>query len=73
VGDVLNVVRNGETGILLPTGDPGALASAIVDLLRDGEKRRRFGSAARQLIETEYSAEQMANDYLDTYKDAVTA
>jgi glycosyltransferase involved in cell wall biosynthesis len=73
VGDVLNVVRNGETGILLPTGDPGPLASAIVDLLCDREKRRRLGSVARQLVESQYSAERMSNDYLDTYKDAVTA
>jgi glycosyltransferase involved in cell wall biosynthesis len=73
VGDVPSVVRNGETGILLPPGDPAALASAIVDLLRDREKRRRLGSAARQLVEREYSAERMANEYLDTYKAAVCA
>jgi len=74
VGDVVNVVRNGETGILLPTGeDPGALASAIANLLRDGEKRHRLGAAARQLIESQYSAERMSNEYLDTYKDAITA
>ena len=72
-GDLLKVVRNGETGILLPTGDPGALASTIVDLLRDREKRRRLGAAARRLVESQYSARQMSNDYLDTYKDVVTA
>jgi glycosyltransferase involved in cell wall biosynthesis len=71
VGDVCNVVRNGETGILLPTGDPGALASAIVDLVRDHAKRRRLGSAARQWVESQYSAERMSNEYLDTYKDAL--
>jgi glycosyltransferase involved in cell wall biosynthesis len=73
VGDVLNVVRNGETGILLPTGDPGALASAIVDLLGDRDKRRRLGSVARQLVESQYSAERMSNDYLETYKNAAIA
>jgi glycosyltransferase involved in cell wall biosynthesis len=73
VGDVPSVVRNGETGILLLPGDPAALASAIVDLLRDREKRRCLGSAARQLVEREYSAERMANEYLDTYKAAVSA
>jgi glycosyltransferase involved in cell wall biosynthesis len=71
VGDVRNVVRNDETGILLPTGDPGALASAIVDLLSDHAKRRRLGFAARQWVESEHSAERMSNDYLDTYRDAV--
>jgi glycosyltransferase involved in cell wall biosynthesis len=73
VGEVPALVRDGETGILLPTGDPGALASAIVDLLRDREKRSRLGSAARQLVEKEYSAERMANEYLDIYKAAVGA
>ena len=73
VGDVHNVVRNGETGILLPANDPGALASAIVDLLRDREKRRRLGFGARQLVESQYSADRMSNEYLDTYEDAVTA
>jgi len=71
VGEVPNVVRNGDTGILLPTGDPGALASAIVGLLRDREKRRRLGSVGRQLVESKYSAERMSNDYLDTYNDAI--
>jgi glycosyltransferase involved in cell wall biosynthesis len=73
VGDVVNVVRNGETGILLPSGDPGALASAIVELLRDREKCRRLGSVARQLVESHYSAERMSNDYLETYKDAAAS
>jgi glycosyltransferase involved in cell wall biosynthesis len=73
VGDVPSVVRNDETGILLPPGDPAALVAAIVDLLRNREKRRRLGSAARQLVESEYSAERMANEYLDTYKAAVSA
>jgi glycosyltransferase involved in cell wall biosynthesis len=72
VGDVRNVVRNDETGILLPTGDPGALASAIVDLLSDHAKRRRLGFAARQWVESQHSAERMSNDYLDTYRDAVS-
>jgi glycosyltransferase involved in cell wall biosynthesis len=72
VGDVGNAVRTGETGILLPAGDPGALASAIVDLLHDGSKRRRLGSVARQWVESQYSADRMSTDYLDTYKAAVT-
>jgi glycosyltransferase involved in cell wall biosynthesis len=39
-------VREGETGILVPHGDPAALADALVRLLRDREERLRLASAA---------------------------
>lgn len=71
VGEVSSVVRDGETGILLPAGDPKALASAIINLLRDSEKRRRLGWAARQLIEREYSANRMVDEYISVYRDAL--
>jgi glycosyltransferase involved in cell wall biosynthesis len=71
VGEVPSVVRDGETGILVSPDDPQILASAILDLLRDSEKRRLLGSAARQLIMTEYSAERMANEYVLVYREAI--
>jgi glycosyltransferase involved in cell wall biosynthesis len=71
VGEVPSVVRDGETGILLPPSDTQALSSAMVDLLRDSEKCRRLGSAARQLVESEYSAARMGNEYLSLYRNAI--
>ena len=73
VGEVPSVVRNGETGILLPPGDARALASAIVDLWRAPEKRRCLGSAARNLVQSEYSAERMVNEYLSVYREALAS
>ena len=73
VGEVPNVVRDGETGILLPPGDARALASAIIDLWRAPEKRRCLGSAAREMVQSEYSAERMVNEYLSVYRDALAA
>jgi glycosyltransferase involved in cell wall biosynthesis len=73
VGEVPTLIRDGDTGVLLPSADPGALASAIVNLLSDRDKCKRFGSAAKQLIESEYSAERMTADYLGVYADALTA
>ncbi|HEX6199378.1 MAG TPA: glycosyltransferase [Thermoanaerobaculia bacterium] len=40
------VVADGETGVLVPTGDPEALAAAAAALLGDPERRRRMGEAA---------------------------
>ncbi|MEA2616126.1 MAG: hypothetical protein QOE72_1909 [Chloroflexota bacterium] len=41
-------VVTSETGILVPSGDPGALATALAELLRDDRRRRRAEAAARR-------------------------
>jgi phosphatidylinositol alpha-mannosyltransferase len=45
------VADHDETGILVPPGDAGALARAVVDLLEDEDRRRRLGAAARKAAE----------------------
>jgi glycosyltransferase involved in cell wall biosynthesis len=73
VGEVPTVVVDGVTGLLVPAEDVERLAAAILELLRDGAKRERFGAAARKLIEEEYSAERMTADYLRVYDEAISA
>ncbi len=71
VGDVPTVVRDGRTGILVPSENVECLAAAIVELLRDASLRMRLGSAAKSLIAEEFSAERMATNYLRVYEDAL--
>jgi glycosyltransferase involved in cell wall biosynthesis len=73
VGEVPKVVEDRRTGILVPPGEAGQLAAALVELLHNPEKRRRLGLAARQLIEEEYSATRMTADYLRVYEEAIAA
>jgi glycosyltransferase involved in cell wall biosynthesis len=73
VGEVPAVILDGRTGVLVPTGAPDLLAAAIIELLRDPAKRERLGSAARQLIQDEYSAARMTADYLRVYEEALAA
>lgn len=40
-----DAIRNGETGFLVPQGDPAALAEAIIRLLRDPALRAQMGTA----------------------------
>jgi glycosyltransferase involved in cell wall biosynthesis len=47
VGGVGDLLTHGETGWLVPPGDPAALARGIRDLLADGGRRRRLVAAAR--------------------------
>jgi glycosyltransferase involved in cell wall biosynthesis len=44
------LVRNDETGIVVPPGDPAALAAAIDRLLGDPELRKRLGAAGRDAV-----------------------
>jgi phosphatidylinositol alpha-mannosyltransferase len=48
-------VMTDETGLLVPPGDPGALANALVALLEDEPGRRLLGEAARRLAQERYS------------------
>ena len=40
------IVRTGETGILVPPGDTDALADAVIRIIEDEELRRRLGAGA---------------------------
>jgi glycosyltransferase involved in cell wall biosynthesis len=55
---ITDYVRDGETGILVDGGDPGALAQAVEYLWRDGERASAMGRRARQWIEATFSFER---------------
>ena len=71
VGAVPTVVADDRTGVLVGAEGERALESAIVGLLRDPARRERLGAAARRLMEDEFSAERMAEDYLRVYAEAI--
>jgi glycosyltransferase involved in cell wall biosynthesis len=47
VGAVTDIVRDGETGLLVPPGDVDALTAALLRLLADADLRRRLGTNAK--------------------------
>jgi phosphatidylinositol alpha-1,6-mannosyltransferase len=49
------VIEDGVTGTLVPTGDRDALARAVIDLLGDTERRRAMGEAGRVRFEERFS------------------
>ncbi len=48
VGGVVDVVRDGENGVVVPVGNPDALATAILELWRSPDRRAQLGAAAQQ-------------------------
>lgn len=64
---VPEVVREGETGVLVPPRDPPALAGALAGLLRSPERARALGAAARHRV-ADYAVERVAQRFLDTVR-----
>jgi glycosyltransferase involved in cell wall biosynthesis len=50
VGDLGSIVADGETGVLIPPGDPAALAEALERLLADPALAHRMGAAGRERV-----------------------
>jgi glycosyltransferase involved in cell wall biosynthesis len=72
-GGVPEYVTDGETGLLAPAAEPGALAAAVLRLLRDPEQARHLGSAARETIEQRFAAEHMVENTLRVYQRICSA
>jgi glycosyltransferase involved in cell wall biosynthesis len=69
VGGIPEVVRGGQTGLLVKPADAGELSAAIVRLLSDSGLRTRLGLEGQQLVRRLYSAERMTQDYFAVYRE----
>jgi colanic acid/amylovoran biosynthesis glycosyltransferase len=70
VGGLLDAVVDGETGLLVPPRDVGALRAALERLLGDAELRARLGAAARAKAQRELSLDAAADALVRVYGDA---
>jgi rhamnosyl/mannosyltransferase len=59
---------NTGTGINLPVGQPGPLATTLRQLMDDTALRKRLGAAARQRYLQEFNAELMTRRAIDLYR-----
>ena len=71
VGGVPEVLRHGETGLLVPPGDVGALTDAILSLASDREKCRTMGEAGRDLVRTNYLWERSLDLMAGLYERSI--
>jgi glycosyltransferase involved in cell wall biosynthesis len=62
-----DVVRHGQTGLLVPPRDVAALEDALRTLIEDAQLRVRMGAAARKLAEREFGLEGVITSTLNIY------
>jgi glycosyltransferase involved in cell wall biosynthesis len=65
-GDIANMVRDGETGLLVPAGDPAAMAKAVISLLEDPDRAATIARRARSEVE-KYSWEHVSERWAAVY------
>jgi glycosyltransferase involved in cell wall biosynthesis len=64
-----DIVRHGENGLLVATGDVDALAEALRRLLTDAAYRRQLGAKGRPIAEGEFTVESVVTQTLDIYHE----
>jgi glycosyltransferase involved in cell wall biosynthesis len=70
-GGVPSVVRDGETGRLVPVGQPDALAEAVSGVLADAEGAKRMAGRARTFAERNFSLEAMVGSQEALYRQVL--
>jgi alpha-maltose-1-phosphate synthase len=71
VGGIPEVVVDGETGVLVPAGDPPALAAAVNELVGDPARAQAMGEAGRERAVTEFAWRHIAEQTAELYRSLV--
>jgi len=71
VGGVYRVIRDNETGLLIPPSDSARLAERIIELLDDPARARTIGAAAREEVLQEFRVDQMVSQTAAVYREVL--
>lgn len=67
-GGIPEAVVPNETGLLVEPGDAKALAAAIVEMLKDPEKRNAYGQAGRSRVAEHFDVDHLVDGTLAVYE-----
>jgi len=68
VGGTLELVQNGQTGILIEPGNADAICKAVIEMAADTQKRRQMGMIGRQRVTKMFSIDRMIKQLLKFYE-----
>lgn len=68
-GGIPEMVRDGETGLLVPARDPAALGAAAVRMLCNADLRTSAPANALEMVRNEFTAECMVEGNLSVYRE----
>ncbi len=68
VGGIRELVRDGDTGLLVPSERPAILARVLRQLAASEPRRRALGERARRYVERHHSLSRMVDEHLALYR-----
>lgn len=68
VGGLVDVVKDGQTSVLVPPADTKGLGEAIISLLKNPLRRQKMGQHAKQFADTELAWEAIARKTMAVYQ-----
>lgn len=71
VGGIPELVVDEETGLLIPPGEPSAIAAALSRLASNKTLRTRMGEAGRHRVEAHYTQEGMLTELICVYRNVL--
>ncbi len=71
VDGVPEILDDGRTGLLVPPGDPEALAAAVIRLLRDRDEARRLAERAKSIIPPRFPLSRMVEQTQNLYLELI--
>ena len=72
VGGMSDLLKDGETALLVPDDDDEAMASVVIRLLRDSELAGQLSANGRQLVES-FSWEQVRPQWEKLFREIMTS
>jgi glycogen(starch) synthase len=70
VGELPSIVRDGETGLVVPRDEPRAMASALLRLLDNPDEAAKLGARASSWVDAQYNFDAMVAAYVRLFGQA---
>ena len=67
-GGIPEIIRDGETGRLVASADPAALAGGIIDLLANPERAKQMGRRGQEMARKNFSVDAMVDKNIEVYQ-----
>ena len=63
----LEIIKDGETGLLISPKNPTAISEALEKLIENAEERKRLGEALKEKVEQDFSLDKMVRETVALY------
>ncbi|GBC84981.1 GDP-mannose-dependent alpha-(1-6)-phosphatidylinositol monomannoside mannosyltransferase [bacterium HR11] len=69
IAPLTEIIRHGETGLLVKPGDPNEFAEGVAWILKNPDQARQMGKRGQEVVASDFSAEKMANKITALYSE----